>query len=139
MRHYIRHPSDIPIRFYLEDHANQNRTANAESLRDVGRGGLCFVSAHPLARGTAIHIEIPVETPPYGADGTVAWCRREGEQFTIGVQFNEPAIQYSLRMVEQVCHIEHYRSKVQQAEGRNISSEQAASEWVEKYAAGFPN
>ncbi|WP_188150198.1 PilZ domain-containing protein [Teredinibacter waterburyi] len=139
MRHFIRHPSDIPIRFYLEDHVNNDHIVNAESLRDVGRGGLCFVSAHPLARGTSIHIEIPVETPPYGADGTVAWCRREGDHFTIGVQFNEPAIQYSLRMVEQVCHIEHYRSHVQRAEGRDISSEEAASEWVEKYAAGFPN
>ena len=43
-----------------------------------------------------------------------------------------------LRMVEQICHIEHYRNELLQTEGREISSEVAAKEWIEKYAHTFP-
>jgi hypothetical protein len=38
-------------------------------------------------------------------------------------------------MVEQVCHIEHYRKEVMVCEGRQLTSEDAAKEWVAKYAS----
>jgi PilZ domain. len=107
-------------------------------LRDVSHGGLCFSADCPVRKGTQIHIEIAIENPPYEADGVVAWCRPEGDHFAVGVQFNEPSTQFSVRMVEQVCHIEHYRTLVRQEEGRHLSSEEAAEEWVAKYAAEFP-
>jgi len=144
MRQYIRHPSDIPIAYCLgktQEFLNQNvgKTFFAsDRLRDVSRGGLCFSADCPVRKGTPIHIEIPINNPPYSADGTVAWCRPEGDHFAVGVQFNEPATQYSVRMVEQVCHIEAYRSMVMEKEGRDLSSEEAASEWINKYAADFP-
>jgi hypothetical protein len=42
-------------------------------------------------------------------------------------------------MVEQVCHIEHYRNEVLALEGRRLSTKQAAEEWIKKYSASFPN
>ena len=42
------------------------------------------------------------------------------------------------RMVEQVCHIEDYRKSVHRIEGRELSPEEAAMEWIEKYASQFP-
>jgi hypothetical protein len=41
-------------------------------------------------------------------------------------------------MVEQVCHIEHYKNEVKRREGREISGEQAANEWIAKFAGNFP-
>ncbi len=41
-------------------------------------------------------------------------------------------------MVEQVCYIEDYRRFVLMHEGRELSQEDAASEWIAKYAAQFP-
>jgi hypothetical protein len=41
-------------------------------------------------------------------------------------------------MIEQICHIEHYRKEVKLAEGRELSSEEAADEWIKRYAGDFP-
>ncbi len=41
-------------------------------------------------------------------------------------------------MIEQVCYIEQYRKEVLKKEGRKLSGEEAAMEWVEKYAKDSP-
>jgi hypothetical protein len=42
-------------------------------------------------------------------------------------------------MVQQVCSIENYRREVQQREGRALTTQEAASEWIAKYAGRFPD
>jgi hypothetical protein len=37
-------------------------------------------------------------------------------------------------MVEQICHIEHYRRAVRESQSRTLSSQEAAIEWIECYA-----
>ena len=76
---------------------------------------------------------------PFDADGVVAWCRPEANGYSVGVQFADASTQFGLRMVEQVCHIEHYRADVLREEGRVLTREQAAREWIELYAAEFPH
>lgn len=134
MRRYIRHPSDIPISYCLEE-SNEK----VQRLKDVSRGGLCFSADCPLRKGAPIHIEIPMEESSYGADGMVAWCREEGDHFEVGVKFRDNSTSYNVRMVEQVCHIEHYRSEIYSTQGRELSSEEAAKEWIEKFAEDFPS
>lgn len=41
-------------------------------------------------------------------------------------------------MVEQLCHIEHYRRTVRESQGRALGSQEAAIEWIERYAEAFP-
>ncbi len=132
MRRYIRHPSDIPIAFKTGEDSHEPR------LKDVSRGGLCFSSDCPLKKGCSIHIEIPLESMPFQADGTVAWCRPDGQHYAVGIQFSDQSTRFSVRMVEQICHIEHYRAQVKNDEARDLTSEEAAKEWVEKFAADFP-
>ena len=131
MRRFIRHPSDIPIEFSLDE-----SVAHSERLRDVSMGGLCFHSEAPVRVGAKIYIEI--DLAPFRAEGTVAWCRKDRDTYVVGVEFSDHLTQFSLRMVEQICHIEHYRSEIQKSEGRALSSEEAAKEWIDKYAAEFP-
>jgi hypothetical protein len=133
MRRFIRHPSDIPIAYSLGE-AN----AHAERLKDVSRGGLCFNANHPMEIGSTIDIEINLDEVPFEAKGTVAWCRREKDVYSVGIEFSDTSTNFSVRMVEQICHIEHYRTHIIETEGRVLSSEEAAREWVEKYAAEFP-
>jgi hypothetical protein len=40
--------------------------------------------------------------------------------------------------VEQICHIEQYKADVLLSEGRRLNGEQAALEWIEKFARDFP-
>ena len=134
MRNFIRHPADIPLTFSLKETKSETGYA-----KDLGCGGLCFTTDRALSEGAPIHIEIPLAYLPFCAKGCVAWCRPEGELYNIGVGFSDHGTLFNLRMVEQVCHIEHYRKKALEKDGRHLSEEEAAREWIEKFADKFPS
>ncbi len=135
MRSFIRHPSDIPIEYQMDDYGSG---AGHEHLHDIGHGGLSFSSSQELAAGAPITIRISHLQPAFEVEGRVAWCRKEGSGFVIGVSFLQAGDRFRVRMVEQICHIEHYKSEVLENEGRVISGEQAACEWIDRYAGSFP-
>ncbi|MCU7919998.1 MAG: PilZ domain-containing protein [Candidatus Thiodiazotropha sp. (ex Dulcina madagascariensis)] len=134
MRLYIRHPTDVPIDFQLGGRASTSR----KLLTNYGEGGLCFQAEARIVPGTEIHIAIPITPPEFHATGVVVWCREEGGGYLIGVKFTEQETAYAVRMVEQLCYIEHYKQVVEQSEGRTLSGEEAAMEWIEKFAGMFP-
>ncbi len=135
MRSFIRHPSDIPIEYQMDA---ETLSPVREHLNDIGHGGLSFSSPHELEVGSVITIRISRLLPAFEAQGRVAWCRPDGEDYTVGVSFLEASDRFRVRMVEQVCHIEHYKTEVLASEGRVINGEQAAREWIGRYASSFP-
>ena len=136
MRGYIRHPSDIPIE-YQED--EQDSGVSQERLHDISRSGLSFSSARELSPATVITIRMPCVQPSFVVRGQVAWCHPEGEGFTVGVIFSESSDYFRVRMIEQICHIEQYKAEVLAREGRQLDGEQAAREWIHKFADEFPD
>jgi len=136
MRSYIRHPSGMPINVRL-DESNSN---NPENLNNIGYGGLSFNSQTPMQPGMMVSLSVPVTHGEVESRGRVAWCHDvEGGGYEIGVEFMDAGDFYTVRMVEQVCHIEHYKESERQKQGRELSCQQAAEEWIEKYAADFPD
>ena len=77
--------------------------------------------------------------PAFEARARVAWCRprRDGGGYEVGVSFLDAEDVFRARMVAQVCYIEDYRRSIARAEGRELSSEEAAGEWIAKYAHNF--
>ncbi len=55
MRHFIRHPSDIPI----ECHITHCEPCRRSALKDISLGGLCFQTPDALERGCVIQVTIP--------------------------------------------------------------------------------
>lgn len=137
MRNFIRHPSNIPIDFHVKEVSEYSADGN-EYLKNVSFGGLSFSSKYNLNAGAVINIEIPLIKPVFQAMGRVLWCRNDKDRFEIGVEFLDKDDLFRARMVEQICHIEQYKQKVLQTEGRNLSGEQAAQEWIKKFAPRFP-
>lgn len=135
MRKYIRHPSDIPIEFSIAELAVNDR----EYLNDISCGGLSFRSRVPVKAGTVIVIKIPFLQPEFHSRGVVKWCRKRGDGYDVGVAFEDQEEAFKTRMVEQICHIEHYKREVYEREGRVLSGEEAALEWIKRYAASFPS
>jgi len=134
MRSYIRHPSDIPLEFKLatvDDGAILN-------LNNVSYGGVSFNSDVPIKQGSIIELKILFVKPEFVSKCQISWCQIEGDYYVIGAMFLEQNDVYMARMVEQICHIEHYKNEVKRREGRDISGEQAANEWIEKFASSFP-
>jgi len=133
-RAYIRHPSDIPIAI-----ATTRDARNERALRDVSFGGLSCEFGAYVEPGTVIWVNIGLIKPPFRAKGRVVWCRNRTGGYELGVEFMDAEDAFRARMVEQICHIEQYRDRVRAREGRELSSEQAAREWIDRFAADFPD
>lgn len=138
-RRFIRHPSRIPISYEASDLANTDVSPRRDALLNVSDGGVCFSASQPLAPGSPIRLQIPVFGQHFEIDGAVAWCRRQKGRFEIGVAFAREQDRFAVRMVEQLCYIEEYRTRVEREQGRTLTSEQAAAEWVERFAGEFPD
>lgn len=133
-REYIRHTLDVP----LEVETVANRGARVEHGVNVSYGGLAFLSGECLRSGDVIRLRIPTVDPPFEAAARVAWCRPEDGGFLIGVQFMDAGDAFRSRMVQQVCSIENYRKETAAREGRELTSQEAAAEWIARYAGRFP-
>jgi hypothetical protein len=136
MRRYIRHPSDVPIIYDIGHSLGYQRA----SLKNASKGGIAFQSPTYIEPGSSIHIHIPQIQPPIKIRGHVVWChkRKRKNLYDIGVKFIDEESKFRIRMVEQVCHIEHYKQEVYKKEGRQLTGDQAAHEWIERYAKDFP-
>lgn len=134
MRQFIRHPVGIPIEVRAGEHAG----GELHHAGNLSLGGLEFDSDAEIEPGKVVELRIPITEPAFATSGRVAWCRRSGNSFQLGVQFLDADEAYRTRMVEQVCHIEEYRRSVQRIEGRELSAEDAAFEWIHRFAAQFP-
>jgi len=135
MRQFIRHPIDVPIEIRTERAA----PGAAVQTHDISLGGLAVYSAEAVEPGSMIEVRIPYVQPAFEARARVAWCHpHEQGGHEVGVSFLDAEDAFLARMVEQVCYIEDYRKSVAREEGRHLSSEDAAHEWIAKYAAKFP-
>lgn len=131
MRLFMRHPSDIPIEVSFDE-----KPATAYS---IGSGGLAFRTGTEFEPGTLVRIRIPYVSPAFDTEARVVWCRPRAGSFELGVEFLSLNDAFRARMVEQLCHIENYRQYVKRSEGRTLSTQEAAAEWIAKYAASFPD
>jgi hypothetical protein len=134
MRRFLRHPTDIPIELLQGEAA----APTTQALRDVSHGGLSFRHARPVAVGALVRLRIALTHPPFETQARVIWCLAEGDAWQVGVEFLDPQARFRARMVEQVCHIEQYRREELRQHGRQLSSYDAALEWIEKFAQAFP-
>ena len=135
MREFIRHPATIPLSIQQTDPGDHE----IHTLNNVSLGGIACKSNKELPEGTMVDLRIDYVEPPFEVSGVVKWCRPEDEIYSIGIQFlvtDDDA--HRLRMIEQVCHIEHYRNEVLMKENRTLTSEEAATEWINRYASSFP-
>jgi hypothetical protein len=136
LRKFIRHPVSIPIEIVV-DESESDVEARVATARNISSGGLAFGLLHPVVPGARITISLSRTWPDCSASGTVVWCQEAGAGFEAGVQFSEVNEAFKARMVEQFCQIEDYRRDVREREGRDLDSEEAAKEWIVRYAAEF--
>ena len=152
VREFIRHTVDVPLQFRAidpqehhdlgpipdEDHAHSGETSEGHGV-NVGFGGLAFESNFCPMSGQLIELRIPTVDPPFVAKARVAWCRPDPDGgYLIGASFLDASDAFKSRMVQQVCSIESYRKEVKEREGRELTTEQASTEWIEKFAGRFP-
>jgi hypothetical protein len=135
MRQFIRHPVDVPVEIGIA----ASGPPSAVHTHDISVGGLALCSRVAVAPGADVDIRIAYVQPAFEAHARVAWCHPHDEEgFELGVTFLDAQDAFLARMVEQICHIEDYRKSVHRLQGRQLSAEEAAVEWIAEYAAQFP-
>ena len=133
-RHVIRHPLEIPIEV-------QTLGAQAQdclSVRNAGLSELAFDFPHRVNVGEFVMVRLPSISESAEICGQVIWLAKSVGGYVIGISFYSENEAFRMRMLEQICHIESYRKAVLAGEGRELSSEEAAVEWIACNAASFP-
>jgi len=133
MRKHIRHNTGIPLTVVHEN--NQYEFV----LLNVSMGGIACKGGKQFAVHTEIQLHIPPLRPDYKAPGRIIWCKKvqdlsEHDCYELGIEHCGKKDKARLRMVEQISHIEHYRIDIKITEGRILTGEEAALEWVSKYS-----
>ena len=132
---YIKHPADIPLDYSIESTPS---IVTAPAI-NTHRGGMVFQTDAALPVGVRINLRLMLNGAKLALHGAITHCILMPEgHWDVGVTFAEDNEHYAMRMIEQACHIEHYRKAVAQT-GRELSSDEAAKEWIHKFAACFPS
>ena len=128
----------MPIQVTLDWTEEDDDETADQTITNVGLGGLAFISNKPIEILERVRICIPVLDQDNFLVGNVVWCEKKGNAYEIGIEFENSRDAFRLRMIEQICHIEHYRKEVARLEGRELNAQEAAKEWISKYAGDFP-
>lgn len=135
MRRFVRHAASIPI----EVRTRFDPSWPSGDARNVSHGGLAFHTDQAMEPGTLVEIAIPWVYPRFETTARVAWCELAQPGWELGVEFLSAEDAFRGRMVEQVCQIEQYRRHVLEVEGRELSSDEAAREWIARFGHRFPD
>lgn len=131
---FIKHPCDIPLDFSVDAPPSYV----AAQMINVHDGGMVFEAHTSLPVGAKIHLTVNLKGSDFALAGIVTHCIYiDDSHCNVGVQFEEDNEHHSMRMIEQACHIEHYRKQASEY-GRSLSEDEAAKEWIERFAAYFP-
>lgn len=134
-REFIQHPIGIPIEYCFVDIPYDM----LNTIQDINQGGLSFWSQKHIEPNCWLHLHIPIDGSFFEIDAQVCWCKLHGDNgYDVGVHFTDQNSAFSARMVEQICHIEQYKLNALNNEGRQLSGDEAAAEWIEKFANQFP-
>ena len=133
MRHFLRHPSDMPVELIVRKKAPVPK----QRLNNISLGGVACNSKRAFRRGTAVELRIPVFGEYARYPGVVAWCRKQEEDYLVGIAFIDEDTLFRARMVEQVCQIEHYRHQRELELGCTLCAEVIAQEWIAQHAVEF--
>jgi len=137
IRKYIRHITGIPIEVSL-DYAPVNLVESEDdTITNVSLGGLSFIATERLDINEHIKVRFPVLREDAELGGKVVWCKETHRGYEVGLEFDDPKEIDRLKVIEHICHIENYRKEIESREGRKVNCEQAAREWVSRFAGNF--
>lgn len=134
-RKFYRHPIHAPIVV----HSNHDTGDLSESI-DLSLGGLSFYWPSNLSRGASLRITIPVKEKRFTIDSKVVYSKHDAQTglFRTGVLFKDLASEFRAKIAEEALEILEYRRHMSAEQGRDVSEEEAARLWIQKYADLFP-
>jgi hypothetical protein len=111
-------------------HARRD-SASARTIQNVSVGGIACYSDEPVPTGDRVAVEMAIGEQHFQLQGRVVWCRGgTGGRYELGLRFEEEPADSRERLCHDLAEIERYRHEVLMLEGRQLSSDAAAQEWI---------
>ena len=134
-RAYYRHPIRVPMKLHL---SRQKQVVETPSS-DISLGGLSFLWRDRLAKGNLLDINIPVKEKIFLIKAKVVYSRedRKTGRFKTGVLFCDSPSAFRAKLAEEALEIMEYQKKISAIVGYEISEEDAAEQWIQKFASSF--
>lgn len=130
---FVAHPKDLPFEITLiEDQAFPPSIGER-----AGFVGITCLASQCFETGCSVRVTLEEIDPNFCVTGRVAWCDQEVGEYRIAIEFPIKDECYCVRMIEQLSQIEHYRRQ-EKTHGRRLNYNEAAAEWIQKFAATFP-
>lgn len=137
-RHYFRHSIHFPIRLQPV-HSSGGQPLAKTQCTDFSEAGLSFIWTHPLTVGTLLNLSIPVKNRVFKLNAHVAYASTTSKPdlFHIGVSFQDTTSAFKAKIAEELLEIQKYQKNMARDAGHEISEQEAAEKWIEKFAAHF--
>ena len=134
-RRFYRHPIHCPIQVR---ESKENAIERFESV-DISEGGLCFFCEHSLTPKTSIEVDIPIREKFFHIRARVVYSQEDTQTslYKTGVTFEDTDSLFKAKLAEEILAIEKFREKLVRLEGREVTEEEAASQWISKYGKKF--
>ena len=100
---------------------------------------LCFFCEHSLTPKTSIEVDIPIREKFFHIRARVVYSREDTQTslYKTGVTFEDTDSLFKAKLAEEILAIEKFREKLVRLEGREVTEEEAASQWISKHAKKF--
>jgi hypothetical protein len=129
--HDIGHPFDQPLTTRCISSSPRNNQNNSLSVN-----GIRIHNAENLPSGALIEVCTKVQEKELCFRGILLANSEDGSSDAL-VVFDDHNEAFKARMTEQLCHITSYQNQQHQV-GRELTDQEAAQEWIEKYSPMFP-
>jgi hypothetical protein len=126
----IYHPLLVPV--------NIRNVREEVEMRSGCMGELAVHSPTRFSVGSQVLLSLYMAESTPSLYCRVIWLFGSEGRYLMGLTFDGEDEAYKMRMVEQLCHIHAYQHVVAKQEGRLLSDEDAAREWIDRYSKDFP-
>lgn len=133
-RNFIKHPYDHPLSLRCIKQPARNFDVSHYRVA----GGIQISVKQEFNPGSLVEARTRIQGKRLAFIGRVIWSRQKhGKTHCLGLVFDNAEDAFRARMIEQLCHIEHYQ-RSQRAHGRCLDVHDAANEWIERFSPDFP-
>lgn len=129
-RTFLRHPIEIPVEI------KKTNKIDVAVTKDISCKGLCCSINEKLDKNDIIEIDINFDKLEFKGNAKVAWCKKDKENYLIGIEFLENTSSFEVKMMQQICQIFKYWKKNSKNESL-FNLEDAAKNWITKNGKKF--
>ncbi len=135
-RKFFRHPITVPILIQLL----RGKDANTTESINISQGGLAFLWTEEFGEGEQLRITIPVKEKQFKIKARVAYSRKcmKTGLFQTGVAFLDYVSAFQAKLAEETIEILEYQKNLSKRLGHEVPEEEAAKQWIQKFAPNFP-